>query len=176
MEEDEPFDPSPVGIFRVDAVVPYPQSSAQLVDELGRTLGLSDAAVFLARLAGREPPVGYDELRELAPGEQGELFIARLRAVDLLPPETGIDRVRRLLRVYKANVRAALAYAPGPFAGPLTLLRAAEQRPEAEADPTLGWGRLAAEPVTVHTVPGDHLTLLARDNVEVLAQRLGSCL
>ncbi len=37
----------------------------------------------------------------------------------------------------------------------------------------LGWERLAAEPVTV---PGDHLSLLSRDNVEALAERLGPCL
>jgi len=43
-------------------------------------------------------------------------------------------------------------------------------------EPDLGWSGVSSVPVEVHTVPGDHVTLLARENLPVLAERLQSCL
>ncbi|HEX9736868.1 MAG TPA: alpha/beta fold hydrolase, partial [Thermoanaerobaculia bacterium] len=134
---------------------------------------LADVAGFLSRLAGRESAVTYEELRQAAPAAQVGLFVTRLQEIDFLPPGAGEDQVRRLLRVYKANVRAAAAYEGGPYPGRVTVLRAAAEERQDEA---LGWQRFSPEPVEVHDVPGDHVTVLARDNVPALAQRLGDCL
>jgi thioesterase domain-containing protein len=134
---------------------------------------LADVAGFLSRLAGRESAVTYEELRQVEPAAQVGLFVARLKEIDFLPPGAGEDQVRRLLLVYKANVRAAAAYEGGPYPGRVTVLRAAE---EERQDDALGWQRFSPEPVEVHDVPGDHVTVLAPENVPALAQRLGDCL
>jgi amino acid adenylation domain-containing protein len=66
-------------------------------------------------------------------------------------------------------------YQPQIFPGRLVLIRA-EQVPRwigsSFDDPFLGWGGLASAGIEVSTVPGDHLTLLDRANVEALAQKL----
>jgi amino acid adenylation domain-containing protein/FkbM family methyltransferase len=136
---------------------------------------LADVAEFIARLVGRTPALSYQDLRPLAPAEQLRRFLESLRQIDFLPPGTGESQVRRLLEVYKANVRAAEAYEPAAYDGDVTLLRA-EDGIEEGTDPDLGWGRLARGAVEVITVPGDHVTLLAEPNVEALAERLRTCL
>jgi thioesterase domain-containing protein len=40
----------------------------------------------------------------------------------------------------------------------------------------LGWRRFTGGPVEIHTMPGNHLTLLAEPNVRALASRLRLCL
>ncbi len=44
------------------------------------------------------------------------------------------------------------------------------------ADPTMQWTGLAAEGVDVHVVPGDHLTMLRKPHVQVLADTLARCI
>ncbi|MCP4658612.1 MAG: hypothetical protein GY856_24645, partial [bacterium] len=66
-----------------------------------------------------------------------------------------------------------------PYAGRITLFRAAEglAGDAAESRETdLGWSGLSGVPVEVHTVSGDHITMLARENLPVLAERLQACL
>ncbi len=43
------------------------------------------------------------------------------------------------------------------------------------SSPRPGWRALAAG-LEVHTVPGDHITMLAEPHVQVLAERLNACL
>jgi thioesterase domain-containing protein len=44
------------------------------------------------------------------------------------------------------------------------------------SDPTLGWSKWAAEGVDVHVVPGNHASMVYKPHVEILAQKLNSCL
>jgi thioesterase domain-containing protein len=157
-------------------------------------LWLADIAVFVERLTGKRLPVSYEELADLAPDEQVERLVASLWQADFLPPGAGAAQVRRLLAVYKANVRAGQAWRPRPYAGGLTLFRAREGFPiegaeearlgsaQREAlelrrrDPALGWEAFAGEPVAVETVGGSHVTLLAEPHIRGLAERLAACL
>ena len=92
-----------------------------------------------------------------------------------------LAQARRLLHVYKTNVRAFREYQPRPAATRITLYRAGEAtaadsdgapHPFA-ADPTLGWGALSTAPVEVRRVPGDHVSMLSEAHVKVLAEELG---
>lgn len=40
----------------------------------------------------------------------------------------------------------------------------------------LGWQDLSATPVEIHVIPGNHYTMLAKPNVQVLADELRNCL
>ena len=55
------------------------------------------------------------------------------------------------------------SYTPGGFAGRLLLLR-----PDGPSDAAPAWRRVAAQ-VDVHTVPGDHFTLLQPPHVQEVA-------
>ncbi len=71
------------------------------------------------------------------------------------PPEMTI-RARRLYETYRQLGRR---YVPGPYRGRLTLVVATEDR--TSGDPTLGWGRVAAQ-VSCLSIPGSHLDCVTR--------------
>ncbi len=143
-------------------------------------------------LSGRRLGLGYEDLAALAAAgtaAQLDRVAAALGSAGLLPVGAGRGYLGRLLAVFKSNCRAVARYEPGPSPGAITLFRAADS-PEADpevdlevgpaaalaADPTFGWGALSAEPVTVETVPGTHITLLAEPHVQELARRLARLL
>ena len=84
------------------------------------------------------------------------------------------ERIPTDSTVRQANKRASRRYVPKPYSGPIALMWASD-RPERCPDPRLGWGDLAPG-LEVHTVPGDHITMLAEPHVQVLAERLNACL
>src|SRR6185436_14818471 len=116
---------------------------------------LADMAAYVENLWDRRLDLGREELEALSPEEQKRLLLERLREADFLPPGAGLEQVGRVLEVYKANSRAARAYEPRSYAGPVTLFQAAE------GTEISGWEKLTAGPVEVVTVPGHHLNLLA---------------
>jgi len=70
--------------------------------------------------------------------------------------------------------RAAAAYVPRPYAGPVHLLRAADDPEQIPGDPIALWRELAPT-LTVDDVPGTHLSCLL-EHVGALGERLGACL
>ncbi len=90
--------------------------------------------------------------------------------------------MRRWFRVMKSNLRALQQYAPRVYPGQLTLFPSEESAspdgagPGADQDPTMGWGALSAQPVTVLAVPGNHQSMLKPPQVQVLADKLRRCL
>jgi thioesterase domain-containing protein len=161
---------------------------------------LMDIADYLQRLWGVDCGLTYDDLRALPAETQETRFLAALqdmpRGVSLMRSAApigaaggaGREQLRRLLRVFKTNVRAFRRYRPEPYPGPITLFRptAAAGEPEdaataataaaAAADPLLGWGALTPRPVEVESVPGDHISALAEPHVRTLAERLRACI
>jgi thioesterase domain-containing protein len=145
---------------------------------------LMDIASYVGNFWGRDPGVDPGHLAALGPDEQIAYLAERMAAADFLPPGTGETQLRRVLSVYRANDRALRAYQPGPYPDGLTLFRAEERLvPPGEAqnlgslgEEDLGWRRLVSGPVEIHTVPGNHLSLMAEPHVRTLAERLRGCL
>lgn len=138
---------------------------------------LADIADYLEGLWGIHLGLPYETLRALPPEVQESRFLAALKSTPFQAAGTGPEALRRLLRVFKTNVRAFRRYRPLPYAGKITLLRPAAARAEADSsDPTLGWGALSPWPVEIETVPGDHISALAEPHVRTLAGRLRTCI
>ncbi|HEX3126552.1 MAG TPA: amino acid adenylation domain-containing protein, partial [Thermoanaerobaculia bacterium] len=87
---------------------------------------LVDIGRYVERLWGR--PVGLEpaDLEGLDVEAGLERLLERLRLADLLPTGSGVDPLRRILRVYQANTRAARLHVPGRYPGRVTLFRAAD--------------------------------------------------
>ena len=144
---------------------------AQQLRALGQEvalLALIDRAAFDAAPQARDDAVlqfwfeqTIESVREQAEATGGELS------------QVGPTMYHRLFQVYKANHRAVEQYVPRPYAGRVTLLRAAET-PVVTPDPTLGWGELAAG-VDLLVVPGTHTSMLYEPEVRELAGRLHAC-
>ncbi len=101
-----------------------------------------------------------------------EYVLEEARAAGVLPPQIGREDVRRFYEVFKANVRAMHAYAPGPFEGRVTLFRAEDKYEPTPGDLTMGWGALAAAGVEVRTAPGTHYTMIREPRVRRLSGSL----
>lgn len=80
-----------------------------------------------------------------------------------------------MLRIFYANAQAAYRYMPQYYPHRITVFKTAESVDKLRSDPMLGWQSLAND-VQLHSVPGNHLSLLQPPHVQVLAEKLGQCL
>jgi len=164
----------------IDVPVPSQRESPAL-DDAER---LVQHARVLERFFGRQLAMSYEEMRRLEPDEQVGTFLNRLKDAGVLPPDAGLQLVRGILAVQRASQRAAACYLPQAYEGDIALMRAAspvidESMPGSVEDwskPGLGWAEISSGRVSVHIVPGDHITMLVEPNVRVLAQALQQCL
>jgi thioesterase domain-containing protein len=151
-----------------------PDLSELEIEEDDHVSALVDIARYVERLWGRPLGLAPSDLQGLDAEAGLERLLDRMREADLLPPGAGVGQLRRVLRVYRANTLAARLYTPAVYPGRVTLFRA-EQGP-ASRQPDGGWSRLAAEPVEVHAVPGNHITMLTEPHVHDLARELAGAL
>jgi thioesterase domain-containing protein len=79
---------------------------------------------------------------------------------------------KRLIQVFRANVRAESRYRPQRYPGRVTLFKTASR----SQDSTWGWGDVAANGVELHQIPGHHMNVLRPPQVQVLAEKLSACL
>jgi amino acid adenylation domain-containing protein/non-ribosomal peptide synthase protein (TIGR01720 family) len=120
--------------------------------------------------------VAYRLLEPLGPEAQLDLVNGKLRDAGVLPPGAGVELLRGLYRVFRANNQ--MVYEPAsPIPVPVVLFRGADStdtavKPELRADPAWGWGAFSDGPVDVHFVPGDHIGMMTEPAVRMLAASL----
>jgi thioesterase domain-containing protein len=151
---------------------PWPDAGPE-IDEQDDVYWLMEIADYLERLWSVELGLSEETLRALAPKERSGRFLAALKSTPF-GAAASPEPLRRLLDVFKTNVRAFKQFQPDPYPGRITLFRPAGAEAPAH-DPTLGWGALAPR-VDIESVPGDHVTALAEPHVATLAARLRACI
>jgi len=151
---------------------PWPRTADGLAeaDEPDDTYWLMEIADYLQRLWGVDLGLTSELLRALPSAEQEARFLAGLKNTPF-GAAANPEPLRRLLNVFKTNVRAFRHFQPRPYPGRITLFRPLETG-DAAVDPTLGWGALSPSPVAIEIVPGDHISALAEPHVRALAARL----
>ncbi|WP_311775421.1 amino acid adenylation domain-containing protein [Nostoc sp. UCD120] len=129
--------------------------------------------------------ISYDTLQSLPVDEQLKHVLQHLKMVNMLPPNAEITQMKNMVQALKANSLSLINYVPEQiYPGRITLLRASETPPERLAskffeisqDSTWGWSEYSGEPVDIHFVPGNHITMMAEPHVQVLAERLKVCI
>ncbi|QSX77638.1 non-ribosomal peptide synthetase [Agrilutibacter solisilvae] len=152
-----------------------------------------DDAAWIARLAaivressGTDLQLTQELLRPLDPADQLALLNERMQAAGFMPPGADVAKVRGLLRVFVANSLAR--YSPRDVLPvPIALFRAGEHHPDYDFTPaddpgrsiahsTLGWQAMSSQPVAVHVVPGNHITMLSPQHAAALAQGVAEAL
>ena len=147
------------------------------------TRWLTNIAYILEMLSGKNLEISYESLKPLTPEAQLNYLKQQMESVNLLPPNSGIDRVRGIVQTIKADELAFMSYLPqGGYPGPITLFRTSEVYQDKlgmlgkiTSDPTWGWNQLSTQPVEVHVIPGNHTTMLSEPHVQVLAELLKLC-
>ncbi|NEQ41934.1 MAG: non-ribosomal peptide synthetase, partial [Okeania sp. SIO3I5] len=144
------------------------------------TRWLTNAAYILEMLSGKNLDISYETLKPLSSETQLKLLKQQMETVNLLPPNSAIERVRGIVQTIKADELAFMSYVlQGGYQGLITLFRTSEvyrdelgMLSEIPTDPTWGWNQLSTQPVEVHVVPGNHVTMLDEPHVQVLAEKL----
>ncbi|MGB3639351.1 MAG: thioesterase domain-containing protein, partial [Rivularia sp. (in: cyanobacteria)] len=165
-----------LGIIDVQTEVPTIEQQAanwddaQYIVELGKFYQGSLGTNFNLERQAKSSP-GAIELMDY--------LIAQLRKEghQLTKPE-----LQRILAVYKANTQASASYIAQKIdSTEINLFRARElgilgdylpNLAMSEADPKWGWQQLAVNRVKLEIVPGNHFTMMAQPNVQVLAAKL----
>ncbi len=172
----------------LDAAAPEPENKML-------SLGWNDAMwlVFIGKvighLFGQELELSYETLEQLTKDAQLNYFYEKLQQVNFFPPGTGIKQLRGFVQVFQENFLCS--YFPQEFfPTPITLFRSVEQtpekimieelfesiRPQNMNLPDWGWSRFSAGGVEIYEVPGDHISMMAEPHVQVLAQKLMTCI
>jgi thioesterase domain-containing protein/acyl carrier protein len=151
-------------------------------DDAWWLIGLASA---FSTMAGKTTGLTYAELRHLDAQQQLLCLQQELERRHFLPTPSDLKQVRGWVEVFKCN--GLTNYAPSSLLPvPITLFRAAEPvtsepamgqpADQQQQEPTLGWAQFMQRAVEVIAVPGNHLSMMARPHVEVLAQQMWTTL
>ncbi|MEH1944160.1 MAG: amino acid adenylation domain-containing protein [Nostoc sp.] len=97
--------------------------------------------------------------------------------VNVIPEESKLRllselAIRPMLRVFYANSQAVLNYVPQAYPKRINLFRTKVQSSIAKEDPSMGWDQLIVGGTEIHHIPGNHLTMLRKPHIQVLAAQL----
>lgn len=160
-----------------------PDAPSEVQEHDNGTL-LCEIARVYERFLDRNLAIERREFESLSFDEQLSFVLHRLKEIGILPQDAGTKHVRGLLEVERANARALHAYVPQVYPGEITFFRAAVVQHEDLMNlslqrffnPSMGWEAFSTEPVKMHVVAGDHITMITDANVPVLAAQLRTTL
>jgi thioesterase domain-containing protein len=169
----------------IDAVAPILLDKKPNGVNVDEAVYLTDFASYVADTLSLDLEVSKEALASLTAVEQLHYLKERLIRVNLLPPDAGITSVRGLVQVFKANYQAYRVYVPSKMlTTKIALFRAQDvdvkesdisEFPQMLKEPALGWNEFSAT-VSIHVVPGNHMTMMTPPHVQVLATQLRSSL
>ena len=140
-------------------------------------------ALYLVEIFKDVCPISLEHIHKLAPSEQLFYVTEQLRQANLFGFDFGLTQAQFFLQILRTHVANGRRYVPKPYPGRVTLFRIAEEKRREEvllkptdgSDP-YGWVAFSALGVDVHIVPGTHLSMMFKPNVQVLAEKLKRCL
>jgi amino acid adenylation domain-containing protein len=130
--------------------------------------------------------ISYETLQPLSVEEQLKYVLHYFKMANMLPPNAETTQLTNIVQAYKNSCLCLVDYVPRQlYPGKVTILRANEDMPddpnselasEISQDFSLGWSEFSTEPVDVHFVLGNHVTIVAEPHVQVLAEELKACI
>jgi thioesterase domain-containing protein len=111
-------------------------------------------------------------LRDLKQEERLAYMLAQAQQAHLAVAGLSPEQLRRAFHVYQVNARAMKQYGPRPYQDSIIWFKAAERLGPQRIDPVSDWEGIAVGEINVHTVPGNHYSVLHVPQVQVLAAQL----
>ncbi|MHC5769303.1 MAG: non-ribosomal peptide synthetase [Nostoc sp.] len=101
--------------------------------------------------------------------------------VNIIPEESKLRllselAIRPMLRVFYANSQAVLNYVPQAYPKRINLFRTKVQSSIAKEDSSMGWDQIIVGRTEIHHIPGNHLTMLRKPHIQILAAQLKACI
>ncbi|RCJ32144.1 non-ribosomal peptide synthetase [Nostoc punctiforme NIES-2108] len=169
----------------LDTTAPFHQNNPSAFD-LDNTKWLAELADTIEVVYGKKMDCSVDTLQSMVWEDQLKYVLERLKDADILPPDDEIMQLNNMVQLLKAN--AVVNYVPQEiYPTKITLFRAKENVVKVDEsnsevlsdilqDLHWGWSKFSAEPVNVHFVPGNHVTMMNLPHVQVLAEKLKACI
>lgn len=157
----------------IDSYAPIALKKSEDIDEAMLVVSL---AKDLGRLFGRSLPLSIDKLKQLNSDEQLHYILEQVKKIDILPIEAGLQQIKWLLQVFRSNHRAFYSYTPQRYPGLINFFCASEQAFEVTEALSQRWESLTTGGIKIHTIPGDHYTIVREPYVKVLAEQIEVCL
>ena len=160
-------------ITLLDSAAPAPLE-AQLQD-------LPEAGVlaFLAREMGEhfgvDLGIAEEYLEQLPADMQTDAVFERLLQSGVVPVGEGIDVIRGMVAVYRANLYSSARYLPPTIKNSLNLFRTSELAASDE-DASAGWQKLVAGPVRTIAAGGSHTGMVREPHAAALAAAIAGLL
>jgi amino acid adenylation domain-containing protein len=130
--------------------------------------------------------ISYETLQTLSVEEQLKYVLHYFKMANMLAPNAEIEQLTNIVQAYKTSCLCLVDYVPQqPYPGTVTILRANEDMPddpnshlnaEVSQDLSLGWSEFSTEPVDIHFVLGNHITIMVEPHIQVLAEELKACI
>jgi thioesterase domain-containing protein len=134
---------------------------------------------FANRFSGTNVRANYDELMKLPPDERFQSALAEARQQGTVPAEAPEEFIRRLVKVGEANVRAIQGYSPRAIGAAVHLFLPTTPGGLAEVSGRKiddagdhGWTDQVGQMLELHSVKGDHFTMMAGDGARRIAKDL----
>ncbi|MFW6169225.1 MAG: SDR family NAD(P)-dependent oxidoreductase [Planctomycetota bacterium] len=162
------------GLFLLDSPTP---AILQGVDLDDNARFLVDLVEFSNWFSGSRMQVDYEALKKQTPEEALQTVFAEAKRHGVLSADSSIDYLHRLVSVCREHSRAILHYAPEVFDHPVHLFRPHNTKVLENASGKilsrdLGWRDILGNQLMIQEVPGDHFSMMTKEHVGVLGDRL----
>ena len=173
-------------VFVLDQLAPSDAipGAAEEATEVSRLVSFG---AKVSQLMGQDLGLDRSLLENKTAPERALEFLIRFKKHKLTPEDTSVSEFEGYLGLMLHHNRITSDYAPEPYAGKIVVIRAESPLPvdprlaaamgaPLERAPDLGWQRLSRQPVEIIRVPGNHVTMITKPHVEVMAASISKYL
>ncbi|KYC42727.1 non-ribosomal peptide synthetase [Scytonema hofmannii PCC 7110] len=172
----------------IDSSAPTYKDKQMLVDYLNweHARWLAEVSKGIEIYLDKEVDISYETLQPLSVEEQLKYVLHYFKIANMLAPNAETTQLTNIVQAYKTSCLCLVDYVPKElYPGKITILRANEDLPddpnselasEVAKDFSLGWSEFSTEPVDIHFVLGNHVSIMAEPHVQVLAEQLKACI
>ncbi|MFN6563898.1 MAG: amino acid adenylation domain-containing protein [Nostoc sp. ChiSLP01] len=172
----------------IDSSAPTYKDKQMLVDYLSwdRARWLAEVSKGLEVYLDRNVDISYEVLQPLSEDEQLKYVLRYFKMANMLPPNAEISQLNNIVQAYKNSCLCLVDYVPKQlYPDKLTVIRANEDladdpnsdlASEISDDSSLGWSEFCSQPVNIHFVLGNHVSIMVEPHVQVLARQLKVCI
>lgn len=162
----------------LDSAAPhYISSDKEKINQWTQAQWIVHTASIVEQLCGIPAHITCDDLDPLDDHQQLQMFNRYLQRVGWIPDATDTSYLIGQINILKANSQTE--YSPQhKLASHITYFRATHPMPDidaeihASANPAAEWQCHSDKPIDYIAVPGNHLTMLSKPHVDVLAQHI----
>lgn len=151
-----------------DSKAPIADNISTNYQDVDDTTLLAELATATAQSFGKELLLS-SEIKQIEPEKQVSYILQQMKAANLTPPDVKLEQIGYYLQVCRSDNQAIRNYQPQIYPQRITLFSTENNQ---NTDSAQGWHKLSTQTVEVIFVPGDHQTMIALPNVQILAEQV----